>query len=144
MPNTTYDGREISPDPPFGASIVAYRRRTDLIEFLILHRAERGSSYEGDWAWTPPAGARWPGEHPDQCAERELREETGLTTPVQHTDHGTADWLVYRTEIPLGTSITLDAEHDRYAWLNVEQACARCAPVQVAVQIRAIARELDL
>ena len=32
-------------------------------EFLLLHRvAPGGPDYEGEWAWTPPAGARQPRE----------------------------------------------------------------------------------
>lgn len=144
MTQTTHDGQPIAPDPPFGASIIVYRRTGDQVEFLILHRAHHGIAYEGDWAWTPPAGARWPGEPPHQAAQRELKEETGLETPIQPTNHGTADWLVYQAEIPPTVPITLDAEHDRYAWLNLDQACARCAPQQVANQIRAVAQQLGL
>ena len=89
MTQTTHDGQPITPDPPFGASIIVYRRTGDQVEFLILHRAHHGIAYEGDWAWTPPAGARWPGEPPDEGAQRELKEETGLETPIQPTNHGT-------------------------------------------------------
>lgn len=87
MTQTTHDGQPIAPDPPFGASIIVYRRTADQVEFLILHRAHHGIAYEGDWAWPPPAGARWPGEPPNEAAQRELKEETGLETPIQPTNH---------------------------------------------------------
>jgi ADP-ribose pyrophosphatase YjhB (NUDIX family) len=142
MPQRTYDGLAITRDPPFGASVVVYRRGEASIEFLLLHRAHQGPDYEGDWAWTPPAGARWPGEHPDDGARRELKEETGLALPLQRTAHGTADWLVYRAEASLVSTVVLGAEHDRYAWLSAEEASARCAPEQVAAQILFVARQL--
>ncbi|WP_431307857.1 NUDIX domain-containing protein [Devosia nitrariae] len=142
MPDTTYDGLAITSDPPFGASVIVFRRAGGAIEFLLLHRAERGPDYAGDWAWTPPAGARWPGEHPDEGARRELEEETGLTLPLRRAGQATANWLIYIAEAPFAAAVTLDAEHDRYAWLSAQEACARCAPDEVAAQIRLVAREL--
>jgi 8-oxo-dGTP pyrophosphatase MutT (NUDIX family) len=45
-------------------------------EFLILHRRYAGGiDFEGEWAWTPPAGAIEGGASHD-AAKRELREET--------------------------------------------------------------------
>ncbi len=69
---TTWDGKPISPEPPFGASVVVYRRGAAGVEFLILHRAHSGPEFDGDWAWTPPSGARLPHEPILACAEREL------------------------------------------------------------------------
>ena len=40
----------------------------------------------GEWVYNFPAGLIDPGENPEQAAERELREETGLTL-VRVTDH---------------------------------------------------------
>ncbi|KAF1047818.1 hypothetical protein [Xylophilus sp.] len=48
MTATTYDGQAVSPDPPFGASIVVYRKSPSGIEFLLLHRAHQGPDYEGE------------------------------------------------------------------------------------------------
>lgn len=142
MPDRTYDGLAITPDPPFGASVIVYRQSRRSIEFLLLHRAHQGVDYEGDWAWTPPSGARLPGEHPHDCARRELEEETGLVLPLRPIDQGVTDWLVYSAEAPFESTVTLSAEHDRYAWLSAEGACARCAPDEVAVQIRLVADQL--
>gem|GEM_PF-5380343 len=35
-------------------------------------------------------------------------------------------------------SVTLSAEHDRYTWLPLEAAAARCLPQEVGDQIRAV------
>ena len=131
---TTYDGKPIAAEPPFGATVVIYRRGPAGLEFLILHRAHDGAAYEGDWAWTPPAGARWPDEAPDECAQRELSEETGLSVVVRRTQGGSADWLVYEAEVSHDAVVALDAEHDRYEWISLGEA-SRCQPDRVAKQI---------
>ena len=75
---TTWDGKPIASEPPYGAMVLVYRMNGEQPEFLILHRAQLGPDFEGDWAWTPPSGARQPGETIEECARRELWEEAGL------------------------------------------------------------------
>ena len=86
---TTWDGLPISDEWPFGATVIVYRVRFAKPEVLLLHRAHYGPDHAGDWAWTPTAASRLPGEPIDQCARRELREETGLEVGVELTDCGT-------------------------------------------------------
>jgi 8-oxo-dGTP pyrophosphatase MutT (NUDIX family) len=83
-PTTTWDGLPASPEPPYAACVVVWRwAPPGAPEFLVLHRlAPGGPGFEGDWAWTPPSGARLPGEPPDEAAKRELLEETGLRLPL--------------------------------------------------------------
>jgi 8-oxo-dGTP pyrophosphatase MutT (NUDIX family) len=57
--------------------VLVYRQAPDL-EILVLHRAAEGPDFEGDWAWTAPARARFPAEPPGECAARELHEEAGI------------------------------------------------------------------
>jgi len=133
---TTWDGLPISPVPPFGAAVVVFRSGLGGVEFLLLHRAHRGRAYAGDWAWTPPSGARLPDEPIDACAARELREETGLKLPLVPTSCGTAEWPVYLAEVPPDAGVVLDAEHDRFEWVPVEQAGRRCLPAQVGCRSR--------
>jgi 8-oxo-dGTP pyrophosphatase MutT (NUDIX family) len=141
--STTWDGLPISSEAPFGASIVVYRQGADGIEFLILHRAHNGPTYEGDWAWTPPAGARLPGETIDECARRELREETGLTLAVQATDRGSESWAIYHAEATADQAVMLlDVEHDRYEWVTLEVALTRCLPEVVSASVQYVARLL--
>src|SRR5207244_4189438 len=130
--HTTWDGLEISSEPPFGASVVVVRGGDAGTEVLLLHRAHHGPDYVGNWAWTPPAGARLPGEPIATCAARELREETGLSLPVVPTTCGTAEWPVYLAEASDDASVILDAEHDRFEWVAAGQASARCLPETVA------------
>ena len=88
---TTWDGKPVASEAPFGAAIVVYRRGPEGLEFLILHRAYDDADFEGDWAWTPPSGARYPAESIKACAARELVEETGLALKLSATGFGTDD-----------------------------------------------------
>ena len=136
---TTWDGKPIDPKPPFGASIIVYRQKAGQREFLILHRAHQGVDYEGDWAWTPPSGARHPGEPIDVCAARELQEEVGLQLPLQTTKFGRV-WAVFYAEIGPDDQVELiDPEHDRYEWVSLEEAVRRCKPNQVNKAISDVA-----
>ena len=128
MTRTTWDGLPISPEPPFGATIVVFRPGAAGPDILMLHRAHQGPAYEGDWAWTPPAGSRFPGEPIEVCARRELLEESGLTLALTSTDCGTADWHLYVAEAPSDAEVTLDAEHDHYEWVPCAVELERCRP----------------
>lgn len=65
---------------------------------MILHRT--GTASEGDWAWTPPGGARFPAEQIEHCAARELHEEIGLDLePRVVTAGDEAGWAVYAVEV---------------------------------------------
>ena len=70
MEPTTWDGLPVSAEQPFGASVVVWRRNGESREWLLLHRHHHGRDYEGAWAWTPPSGARFPGEAVEDCAQR--------------------------------------------------------------------------
>ncbi|MGH9041467.1 MAG: NUDIX domain-containing protein, partial [Acidimicrobiia bacterium] len=94
------DRLPVSDEEPAGATAVVYRRTVRGPEFLMLHRAHRQNTRNGEWAWTPPAGARRAGEPVDDCARRELTEETGLELELQPTSCGTDDWPVYLAEAP--------------------------------------------
>ena len=92
---------------------------------------------EGDWAWTSPAGARQPGEAPSAAARRELLEEVGLELPLTGPlAHLTDDVALFAAEAPADAEIVLDAEHDRYEWVTLEEGVRRCLPAVVGKALR--------
>jgi 8-oxo-dGTP pyrophosphatase MutT (NUDIX family) len=136
----TWDGVPRAREKPYGATVVVRRRG----EVLLLHRAHEGPDYDGDWAWTPPSGSRLPGESPDGCARRELREEAGLDLEPVRVPSPYDDWAYYVAEAPFDAEVVLDAEHDAYRWVTVEDARTLCKPPRVAATLRdAYAHGLD-
>jgi 8-oxo-dGTP pyrophosphatase MutT (NUDIX family) len=128
---TTWDGLPIAADWPRGAAVVVWRVGGDGVELLLLHRAHHGAEYEGDWAWTPPTGARFPGEDVLVCAARELHEEAGLSLAMTRLDEG-EPWARFVAEAPADAVVTMhDAEHDRYEWVPPDVALSRVAPEPV-------------
>ncbi|CAA9545939.1 MAG: hypothetical protein AVDCRST_MAG33-418 [uncultured Thermomicrobiales bacterium] len=140
----TWDGLPVSPEPPFGAAIIVYRRpRPGAIELLVLHR-RAATDDQVDWAWGPPSGARWPGEPIGETARRELREETGLARYPRPVVTSGTDWPVFTIEIDTGAAIMLSGEHDRYAWLSPASALEVSGPDLVRDQIRTVLSTIDL
>ena len=138
----TWDGEPVSREAPFGVTTVVFRRSTDGSEFLLMHRGQEGPGYEGDWAWGPPSGARFPGEDIDVCATRELLEETGLSVPLLRVEMDSPEWITYLTEIDVSTEIKLSPEHDRYVWVSTSELCKNVAPEIVCGQLRAAAQAI--
>jgi 8-oxo-dGTP pyrophosphatase MutT (NUDIX family) len=138
----TSDGQPVSREPPYGVAVVVWRLGPEGAEWLILHRAHGGSAHEGDWAWTPPSGARLPDEPVEACARRELAEEAGLELDCRPTRCGTKEWAVYTAEAPATAEVTLSAEHDAYRWAPLEEAAAACLPARVGESLRAVAATL--
>jgi 8-oxo-dGTP pyrophosphatase MutT (NUDIX family) len=132
---TTWDGLPVARERPYACSVVVWRETKSGKEFLLLHRlAPGGADYEGEWAWTPPSGARQPGEAPDAAAARELEEEIGLTLPLTPLPDagGSEDVALYVAQAPPDASVVLDDEHDRFVWLPLEAALPKCLPSIVA------------
>jgi 8-oxo-dGTP pyrophosphatase MutT (NUDIX family) len=134
---STWDGLHVSQEPPFGAAVVVVRTGPAGRELLLLHRAHHGATYAGDWAWTPPSGARLPDESIELCARRELREESGLALALIPTNCGSPEWPVFLTEAPYDARVVLDAEHDRFEWVSMHDAAQRCLPDVVGRSIAA-------
>ena len=144
LSSTTWDGRPVARETPYGCSVVVWRRNGIEREYLVLHRRAPGdAAYEGDWAWTPPSGARLPSESPDEAARRELNEETGLRLPIERTDLGRDEWAVYVAEAPRRAAIVLDAEHDRLRWVDADEAQRICLPAMVGASIAGVEHRLS-
>lgn len=124
---------------PHAAAIVAIRH-TPETSFLLVRRAEE--KLNGVWLYT--AGKIEEGETAVQAALRELREETGLTPAALYTADMNETYYdrkhdvmritpVFVAVVAGNSTITLDAESDAYAWLDLEAACARLMPMQQEV-----------
>jgi 8-oxo-dGTP pyrophosphatase MutT (NUDIX family) len=144
---TTWDGRPIAREPPYASCVVVWCTVRTGRQFLILHRLNAGGpDHHGDWAWTPPSGARLPGETPEGAAERELREETGLALPFQAIPEAAVseDVALYVAEAPPVVEVVLDHEHDAFVWLTLDEAVAKCLPAEVGTCIKNAAAWLDV
>lgn len=138
----TWDGLPVAREPPFASCVVVWRSGETGREFLVLHRAHFSPHFAGDWAWTPPSGARQPGEEPDAAAARELREETTLELPLARVDSPFPDLALYLAEAPAEVEVVLDAEHDDYRWLPLAAAAELCLPKRVGDGLRHAAATL--
>jgi 8-oxo-dGTP pyrophosphatase MutT (NUDIX family) len=140
---TTWDGLPVADESPYASCVVVWRDGGAGREFLVLHRAHFGPDFAGDWAWTPPSGARLPGEHPDAAAVRELREETGLELALVPIEWPNPEVALYVAEAPREAEVALDPEHDAHRWLRLDAAVALCLPATVADGLRAAAATLS-
>lgn len=139
----TWDGLQIAADDPRGSTVVVRRRRGSKTEYLLLHRAHHGRDFEGDWAWTSPAGARQPAEAVYPAALRELYEEAGLAGCSPWAIDLSGRWAVFGLDVPADARIELiDPEHDRFEWVDPEQAIAMVAPAHLGAATIARMREV--
>ena len=142
---TTWDGQPVSREPPHGATVVVAALAPDGWRCLLLHRAHHGPSWDGDWAWTPPAGSRKPGEAVTACAVRELSEETGLVASPRPVLTEGIDWAVFALEVPWGTEVAVDGEeHDRFEWVTVAEVLRRCRPAAVSASFLVASEAMGL
>lgn len=131
---TTWDGLPVAHERPYACCVVVWREGASGREFLLLHRlAVGGAASEGNWAWTPPSGARLPGETPEAAATRELGEETSLALPLTPLPQAAPsdDVALYVAQAPPDAEVVLDDEHDRFVWLPLEEAVPKCLPPEV-------------
>jgi 8-oxo-dGTP pyrophosphatase MutT (NUDIX family) len=95
-------------------------------EVLVVHRPK----YDD---WTLPKGKAEPGESDEDCALREVEEETGLRcrlgaelSSTQYVDgDGRPKVVRYWTMSVEGGGFTPNREVDEIEWLPVEEAAAR-------------------
>ena len=91
----------------------------------IIIARRRSADHQGD-KWEFPGGKIEPGETPEQCLQREIKEELDievsvgrfLGSSIYHYDHISIELLAYRTYWQKG-SITLKA-HAAYRWVPLE------------------------
>jgi 8-oxo-dGTP diphosphatase len=99
----------------------------------ILHRdgkiiiAQRKSSDHLAGKWEFPGGKIEPGETPEECLARELKEELGIDTAVgeflganiHHYEHISIELMAYRT-FWVGGAVSMN-DHKAYEWVTVGQ-----------------------
>lgn len=106
--------------------------RTDGWRILTLQRAKNTRCPS---SWETVHGHIEPGEEPEQAAEREVREETGLNierlynVTVQpfylHHTHSVELAVVFAAFVPPAAEVKLGPEHSRSEWLPPERALER-------------------
>ncbi len=89
--------------------------------------AQRKSSDHLSGKWEFPGGKIEPGETPEECLARELKEEFDidvtigehLGSNVHHYDHISIELMAYRASW-VGGAITMN-DHKAYRWVTVDQ-----------------------
>lgn len=113
--------------------VYVFRHREHGAEFLLLRRTV--DQYMGG-TWQPVYGSIDHGETAWQAALREMREETGLA-PDRLYQASTVDSFyvaasdtvyhcpVFAAEVPGDAEVTLNAEHDAFDWVHVDDVSGR-------------------
>jgi 8-oxo-dGTP diphosphatase len=120
---------------------VPVRRGEQGLEVLVVHRPQYGD-------WTFPKGKREPGETDEECALREVEEETGLVCELgpelpatRYVDaHGRSKLVRYWRMRPLSDELRLEHEADEARWLTPADA----APLLTYERDLAVLRAVSL
>jgi 8-oxo-dGTP diphosphatase len=92
---------------------------------IIIAQRKRGDHQSGKWEF--PGGKIEPGETPEKCLARELKEEfdidviigAPLGSNVHHYDHISIELMAYRASW-VGGAITMN-DHNAYRWVTIDQ-----------------------
>jgi type II secretory ATPase GspE/PulE/Tfp pilus assembly ATPase PilB-like protein/8-oxo-dGTP pyrophosphatase MutT (NUDIX family) len=129
---------EKAQDPPMTqitagvVEVFVIRHRGGDWRVLVLQRAADGKRPN---SWETVYGKVESGERPESAAQRELREETGLTPEALynvtvssfylHTSNTVQMCLTFAAFVPDDATVIISDEHQRSEWLPLEDACTR-------------------
>jgi 8-oxo-dGTP pyrophosphatase MutT (NUDIX family) len=113
----------LSDQPVRAAGGVVWRDGDDVTEVVVVHRP----AYDD---WSLPKGKAAPGESDEECALREVREETGLLCELgpelpgtRYRDrHGRDKVVRYWAMRPGGGRLEPDEEVDEARWVPIDEA----------------------
>lgn len=123
---------------------VPWRRASGVIEVLLIHR----SRYDD---WTFPKGKRDGGESDEDCARREILEETGRPAvlggelpPCEYVDGRGRDKVVRYWAVTLGPGeLVPNDEVDDAIWMPLAHAAERLSYARDRVLLAQFAEQLD-
>ncbi|MES0835887.1 NUDIX hydrolase [Nocardiopsis tropica] len=128
----------MSASPLHSVSVTGVVIRPEDGKVLVIKRADDGR-------WVPPGGVMELAETPEECAVREVREETGvevkpvrLTGVYKNMKLGVVS-LAFLCE-PVGGRVRSSTEASVATWMTLEEAL-RAAPEARGVRIRDAMRE---
>lgn len=108
------DGLFLSPIPPWGASVLVLRDRSDV---LLVRRNDE---------WSPPAVTRLPDEPTAACAARALDEIAGLSLPLWPVADADPAWAVFVATADESHRVRIGNGYDQYEWVPLDVARDRC------------------
>jgi predicted NUDIX family NTP pyrophosphohydrolase len=146
--------------PKQSAGLLAYRRKSDRVEFFLIHPGGPFWQKEDLGAWSIPKGEFVEGEDPLEAARREFQEEAGVVAPgpftplmpvKQRSGKTVYTWLTPAdfdaTRItsntftmewpPRSGKLSEFPEVDRAEWLELEAACEKILEAQRPLLIEA-------
>ncbi len=114
-------------------ALYPFRRHAGRLEFLLMRRAPRKYM---PGTWNVVQGKIEPGETATVAAVREMHEESGLRPRTLWQMNGVNSYFiaerdqmvhspVFVAEVDVEDEVTLNDEHDDYAWLDLGETLAR-------------------
>jgi 8-oxo-dGTP pyrophosphatase MutT (NUDIX family) len=71
-----------------------------------------------------------------------LAEETGLDLSPEPVELD-RDWALFAVEVASDAFLRLDREHDRFEWVDPEEAVQRCQPVEVSEAVDLVVSRIN-
>jgi len=122
MLRVPWDGLFLSPEPPWGASVIVSRPIADGASLVLLLGRRDGAGLR----WSPPAVTRLPGEDVAACARRALDECAGLALVVQREADVDGEWALFQATAGGSSTVRVGAGFHEHEWVSTAVAAQRC------------------